>query len=231
MLESKIVVITGASSGIGQSTAIKLQNQGYTVIWGSRHIQRDTNIQQLLKGNSVSWDIDVSNEESVSALFSFVRERFGRLDALINCAGYVEPEGIFTTTLENWEKTITVNLTGTFLCCKYAGLLMKHSGGKIVNIASTAGLTPRPGWSAYAAAKSGVINFSSAVAEELSVYGIKIFVICPGRTATPLRKILAPMEDPNSIMQPDTVADTIVFCLSDAANPIEGQPILVRERF
>jgi len=56
-------------------------------------------------------------------------------------------------------------------------------------------------------------------------------VICPGRTATPLRKILAPTEDPKSIMQPDTVADTIVFCLTDAANPIEGQPILVRERF
>ncbi len=108
---------------------------------------------------------------------------------------------------------------------------MKQNGGKIINIASTAGLTPRPGWSAYAAAKSGVINFSSAVAEELASYDIKIFVICPGRTATPLRKILAPTEDPKSIMQPDTVADTIVFCLTDAANPIEGQPILVRERF
>ena len=185
----------------------------------------------MLKGRSVCQDVDVANESSVISLFGFVREHFGRLDALINCAGYVEPEGVFSTTLENWEKTITINLTGTFLCCKYASLLMKQNGGKIINIASTAGLTPRPGWSAYAAAKSGVINFSSAVAEELAAYDIKIFVICPGRTATPLRKILAPTEDPKSIMQPDTVADTIVFCLTDAANPIEGQPILVRERF
>ncbi|MFK2295356.1 SDR family NAD(P)-dependent oxidoreductase [Bacteroides fragilis] len=231
MLKNRVVVITGASSGIGQSTAIKLQDQGYIVVWSSRHIQDDLRIQKLLKGRSVCQDVDVANEASVISLFGFVREHFGRLDALINCAGYVEPEGVFSTTLENWEKTITINLTGTFLCCKYASLLMKQNGGKIINIASTAGLTPRPGWSAYAAAKSGVINFSSAVAEELAAYDIKIFVICPGRTATPLRKILAPTEDPKSIMQPDTVADTIVFCLTDAANPIEGQPILVRERF
>lgn len=231
MLKNRVVVITGASSGIGQSTAIKLQDQGYIVVWSSRHIQDDLRIQKLLKGRSVCQDVDVVNESSVISLFGFVREHFGRLDALINCAGYVEPEGVFSTTLENWEKTITINLTGTFLCCKYASLLMKQNGGKIINIASTAGLTPRPGWSAYAAAKSGVINFSSAVAEELAAYDIKIFVICPGRTATPLRKILAPTEDPKSIMQPDTVADTIVFCLTDAANPIEGQPILVRERF
>ena len=231
MLKNRVVVITGASSGIGQSTAIKLQDQGYIVVWSSRHIQDDLRIQKLLKGRSVCQDVDVANESSVISLFGFVREHFGRLDALINCAGYVEPEGVFSTTLEHWEKTITINLTGTFLCCKYASLLMKQNGGKIINIASTAGLTPRPGWSAYAAAKSGVINFSSAVAEELAAYDIKIFVICPGRTATPLRKILAPTEDPKSIMQPDTVADTIVFCLTDAANPIEGQPILVRERF
>lgn len=231
MLDNKVVIVTGASSGIGQSTAIKLQKQGYTVIWSSRHIENSLHIQSLIEGTSVCKDIDVADEKSVASLFDFVREYFGRLDALVNCAGYVEPEGLFSTTLENWEKTISINLTGTFLCCKYAGLLMKHSGGKIINIASTAGLTPRPGWSAYAAAKSGVINFSSAVAEELATYDIKIFVICPGRTATPLRKILAPTEDPQSIMQPDTVAETIVFCLTDAANPIEGQPILVRERF
>lgn len=231
MFENKVIVVTGASSGIGQSTALKLQEQGYIVVWVSRHIQGNIRIQEQIKGSSVSYDVNVADEGAVVTLFNFVRERFGRLDALVNCAGYVEPEGLFSTTLANWEKTISVNLTGTFLCCKYASLLMKQSGGKVINIASTAGLTPRPGWSAYAAAKSGVINFSSAIAEELAAYGIKIFVICPGRTATPLRKILAPTEDPKTIMQPTTVADTILFCLSDAADPIEGQPILVRERF
>lgn len=231
MFENKIIVVTGASSGIGQSTAVKLQEIGHTVVWVSRHAETDEYINSLLKGESVCKDTDVADEESVSALFKFVDERFGKIDSLINCAGYVEPEGLFSTTLENWRKTIDINLTGTFLCCKRASLLMKHFGGKIINVASTAGLTPRPGWAAYAAAKSGVINFSSAIAEELAAYNIKIFVICPGRTATPLRKILAPTEDPTTIMQPETVANTIMFCLSDAADPMEGQPILVRERF
>ena len=86
MLKNRVVVITGASSGIGQSTAIKLQDQGYIVVWSSRHIQDDLRIQKLLKGRSVCQDVDVANESSVISLFGFVREHFGRLDALINCA-------------------------------------------------------------------------------------------------------------------------------------------------
>ena len=230
-MENKVIIVTGASSGIGYHTALKLQESGDIIIWTSRAIEKNEEIKKHLKNNSILKNLDVSSEESVVDLINYVRDKYGRLDALINCAGYVDPESLFSTTLENWEKTLKVNLTGTFLCVKYAGLLMKKTGGKIVNIASTAGLTPRPGWSAYAAAKSGVINFSSAIAEELSGYGIKVFVIAPGRTATPLRKILAPNEDPQTIMQPQTVADMILFCLRPEADCIEGQPLLVRERF
>lgn len=230
-MENKVIIVTGASSGIGYQTALKLQESENVIIWTSRTIENDDEIKKQLKNNSILKNLDVSSEESVKSLIDYVRKTYGRLDALINCAGYVEPESLFSTTLENWEKTLKVNLTGTFLCVKYGGLLMKKTGGKIINIASTAGLTPRPGWSAYAAAKSGVINFSSAIAEELSGYGIKVFVIAPGRTATPLRKILAPNEDPQTIMQPQTVADMILFCLRPEADCIEGQPLLVRERF
>lgn len=230
-IDSKIAIVTGASSGIGYQTALKLQQKGYLVIWTSRRIEEDAEIKNILSKKSVCKNLDVSSEESVKNLMNYVQQTYGHLDVLINCAGYVDPENLFSTSLENWEKTIAVNLTGTFLCVKYAGLLMRKSGGKIVNIASTAGLTPRPGWSAYAASKSGVINFSSAIAEELSEYGIKVFVIAPGRTATPLRKILAPNEDPRTIMQPDVVANMIMFCLTAEADCIEGQPILVRERF
>ena len=231
MYSGKIIVITGASSGIGFSTAIKAQDLGATVIWGSRSIESDNEIKPLLKNGSVCKNLDVCSEKSVEDFFSFIKTEFGKIDALINCAGFVEPEGIFSTSLENWNKTLSTNLTGVFLCVKNAGLIMKNTGGRIINIASTAGLSPRPGWSAYAAAKSGVINFSHAISEELAQYNIKIFIICPGRTATPLRRILAPMENPKAIMQPETVSDTILFCLSDVASPMEGQTILVRERF
>ena len=107
---------------------------------------------------------------------------------------------------------------------------MKKNGGKVVNIASTAGLSARPGWSAYAASKAGVVNFSLTMAEELRVYGIKVFCICPGRTATDLRRKLAPNEDPTTIMQPDAVVNAVKYCLCDEADVLEGQPILVRER-
>lgn len=231
MEDKKIILITGASSGIGLSTALEAQNKGFTVIFASRNIESNESLKEKLINGSVLKNLDVSNEISVKNLFEFVKSKFGKLDALINCAGFVDPETMLATTLENWNATISINLTGTFLCCKYATNFMKKEGGTIVNVSSTAGLTPRPGWGAYAASKSAVIGFSASISEELAEYNIRVFVICPGRTATPLRKILAPTEDPHTIMQPETVSNTILFCLTKDASPLEGQPILVRERF
>lgn len=230
-MEHKVMVVTGASSGIGFCTAMLAQETGWQVIWISRKVEESEQARLACNDCSELYDADVSSEESVKRLFQYVAEKYDRLDALVNCAGYVDPQGLLATSLDNWDKTIRINLTGTFLCCKHAVPVMKEWGGKIVNISSTAGLTPRPGWSAYAASKGGIISFTEAIAEELAVYNIKVFTICPGRTATPLRKILAPNEDPTTIMQPQTVAKTILFCMSEEADPLEGQPILVRERF
>lgn len=230
-MKNKTYIVTGASSGIGYETAMLIQRNGGSVIWASRQIESNEDIAKQIKHGSFVKNIDVSNEASVRSFFNLLKEEKIQINGLINCAGFVEPNSLLNTTIENWMKTINVNLTGTFLCCKYATLHMKQNGGKIINLSSTAGLTPRPGWSAYAAAKSGIISFSNAIAEELKNYGIKVYVICPGRTATPLRKILAPTEDPKSIMQPIKVANIISLCLEDFADVLEGQPIIVRERF
>lgn len=231
MLLDKVILVTGASSGIGLATALAAQDKGASVIFASRNIENNDKFISLLKNNSFVKNVDVGNETSVRSLFETINNRFSKLDAIINCAGYVNPENLLSTSFENWQNTITTNLTGTFLISKHAVFMMKNAGGVIINISSTAGLTPRPGWSAYAASKSGVIGFSTAIAEELSEYHIKVFIICPGRTATPLRKILAPNENPSTIMQPETVSKTILFCLTDEAAPLEGQSIIVRERF
>src|SRR5690606_14864668 len=192
----RVILITGASSGIGFKTALKLQEKGDTVVWTSRNAETDNEIINNIKGDSIALNMDVSDENSVKNTFDKVQQKYGKLDGLINCAGFVDPFSLLMTDFENWKKTIDINLTGTYLTCKYATLIMKeNNNGKIVNVASTAGLTPRPGWSAYAAAKSGVINFSSAISEELAEYNIKVFIISPGRTATTLRKILEPSED------------------------------------
>lgn len=230
MVKGKIIVITGASQGIGKKLAIILSSHGAEVVLASRNKKRMESFAQQLHGNWMIQETDVCNEILVHTLMETVMAKYGRIDVLINNAGFVEPVGLLEMSLELWNKTITTNLTGCFLCTREAVRFMKKGGGKIINIASTAGLTARPGWSAYAASKAGVINFSLAMAEELRTNNIKVFCICPGRTATDLRKKLAPNEDPTTIMLPEVVVKIIEYCLSDDANVLEGQPLLVRER-
>ena len=227
---SNIILIIGASSGIGLSTAQKLaEDERNIIICSSRNIEQKSPF--IGKQNVILKNVDVVDEKSVHSLCNFISVKYKKIDVIINCAGYVKPLGIFETSLEDWRKTLEVNLTGVFIITKYGAALMKEKGGKIINISSTAGLTPRPGWSAYAAAKSGVINFSTTMSEELKAYGIRVYCICPGRTATPLRKILAPNEDPMTIMQPQAVADVIQSMMDDCSNVLEGQAIVVRDRY
>jgi 3-oxoacyl-[acyl-carrier protein] reductase len=134
------------------------------------------------------------------------------------------------TSLKTWDLTMKTNLTGTFITTREALRYMKKTGGKIINIASTAGTGPRPGWCAYAASKAGVINFSMSIAKELESYNIKVFCLCPAGTATDLRKKLVPDEDPTTIMQPEDVVNVVEYCLSDEADVIESQPIIIRVR-
>lgn len=227
----KVVVVTGSRTGIGLEVGLAALETGAKVIFCSRDIEKNPPEVLKDKKNYCIKNLDVGNETSVKEFFSYVEEKYGFVSILVNNAGYVNPMGLLDTTLENWNTTININLTGTFLCTKFAVRLMKARGGKIINISSTAALTPRPGWSAYAAAKSGIISFSSAMAEELKEYAIKIFVFCPGRTATPLRKILAPQEDPSTIMQPEAVSKIIKMSFYDDFDVLEGQPIVIRERF
>ena len=101
---------------------------------------------------------------------------------------------------------------------------------KILNVASTAGITSRPGWLAYASSKAAVVSLSATLADELAGSGIKVYSISPGRTATELRRKLAPEEDPATIMQPGQVADVIAQLMSDAEITLDGQNIVVRTR-
>jgi 3-oxoacyl-[acyl-carrier protein] reductase len=230
MVKGKIIVITGASRGIGKTLAIELSKHGANVVLASRDQSRMKSFKDQLRGNWMIQKTNVRDEQSVCNLIAAVMAKYGRIDVLINNAGFVEPVGLLETSLELWQQTIETNLTGCFLCTKETVKFMKKTGGKIINIGSTAGLTARPGWSAYAASKAGVVNFSLTMAEELRANNIRVFCICPGRTATDLRKKLAPNEDPTTIMQPKAIVETIEYCISDAANVLEGQPILVRER-
>lgn len=230
MTSERVIIVTGASQGIGEETVRTLSAVGHRVILASRNAGKMEQIAATLPSEHLVLETDVSSEYSVRCMIEGTMERFGRIDALVNNAGSVEPLGLLEMNLSQWRSMIDTNLTGTFLCTREAVKYMKKQGGRIVNIASTAGLTPRPGWSGYAASKAGVISFSQAMSEELRVYNILVFCICPGRTATNLRKRLAPHEDPTTIMQPQAVADTIAYCLTPEARVLEGQVLQVRER-
>ena len=124
--------------------------------------------QEIGRYTSVYYEcFDIRNECRVIEFIRNVVNRYGRINFLINNAGYVKPLSLLETTLDDWKEQIDINLTGAFLMTREVVRYMKEYGGKIINIASTAGLSPRPGWSAYAASKAALINFSLTMSEEL----------------------------------------------------------------
>jgi NAD(P)-dependent dehydrogenase (short-subunit alcohol dehydrogenase family) len=231
----KTAVVTGASRGIGREISLALARRGMNVVLVARSRKALEQLADEIGGRSAgsvsALAADVRDEGQVIDVVKRTAETFGAIDCLVNNAGFVDPVGILEMTADNWDRVMETNLRGTFLFTReVVRYSMKEHGGKIINIASTAGTSPRPGWSAYAASKAGVVNFSLTMSEELKEYGIKVYCISPGRTATELRRILAPDEDPSTILQPENIAETVVFLLSPAGDYVDGQSIVVRRR-
>lgn len=232
----KVAIITGASRGIGQSIAVSLALRGYSIAAIARSVdglaETEARVLEAISDENVeiaTFEADLQDPSAVEEVFNAVRTRFGGASVLVNNAGYVDPVGLLETTLENWNKTLATNLTATMLCTQRFVLWNKSLGGKIINIASTAGMSARPGWSAYAAAKAGLINFSLTMSEELKPYDIKVYCVCPGRTATQLREKLAPNEDQSTILQPNAVGNLVATLCSASGDFIDQQPIVIRK--
>ncbi len=128
------------------------------------------------------------------------------------------------------KKTYKVNVLSMFTIIRETVRYMKDTGGKILNVASTAGTSPRPGWLAYSSSKAAVISMSQTLSEELAEYGIKVYCVSPGRCATDLRRALAPDEDQTKIMQPEDVAEVIENLLENIGMCLDGQNIIVRQQ-
>jgi 3-oxoacyl-[acyl-carrier protein] reductase len=227
-------LITGASRGIGRAIAIELSQrediQNFVLI--ARDIEQLKETKRLM--NPLKrvdlFSIDFSDIHEVESNMQNIVRDYKNIEILVNNAGYVEPRSLLETSAENWETTFRVNVTSLFLVTREVVKNMKKTGGKIINIASTAGISARPGWLAYAASKAAVINMTSTLSEELKEYGIKVYCVSPGRCATDLRKKLAPDEDPTTIMQPEDVAYTISNLVSPIGDFLDGQNIVVRQQ-
>jgi short-subunit dehydrogenase len=231
----KVCVITGASQGIGRAAAIRMSREPdvSVVVLIARAVAglEETATAMNREGTHVELiGYDLMDLDGIPELVRGIHDKFGSIDVLLNIAGYADPQSLLDTEIDNIVKTYTINVFAMLLLIREVARYMYDRPAKILNVASTAGITSRPGWLAYASSKAAVVSMSATLADELAGSGIKIYSISPGRTATELRRKLAPEEDPSKIMQPSHVADVIAQLMSDSETTLDGQNIVVRLR-
>ncbi len=240
--KDKVVLVTGASRGIGKSTALEFAKEGATVIVNSfSHVEKGKEVVkeiEQLGSKSLLIKCDVSNGIQVKKMISIIIKKFGRIDILINNAGFVKDGELFSLSLEDFKKTLDVNLLGVFLCIKYAAKeMIKRKKGKIVNVSSIRGLEncARKDIIDYSAAKAGVINLTKSLAKELTPKGINVNCVAPGITNTEIIKGLTGEARRKAIdgtllkrmAEPTEIAKTILFLASDDASYITGECLVV----
>lgn len=227
-------IISGTSSGIGRATAIMLSQMNIykNIVFIGRNIGgMEETVREMSSDVNVSIRlVDLCIPQDIPSVIEDIAAQYGTIDCLINVAGYTEPASLFATSYENIMTTYSVNVFAPLVLIKECAKHMKKRGGKILNVASTAGMTPRPGWISYSSSKAALISISQTLTEELAEYGIKIYCISPGRCATKLRKKLAPDEDPETIMQPEEVAKVICELIDTKESCLDGQNIVIRKK-
>jgi NAD(P)-dependent dehydrogenase (short-subunit alcohol dehydrogenase family) len=232
-LDGKIAVVTGGLSGIGAAIAKRMAGEGATVIAADR----STEILTLGSGPLLALHVDVQDASSVDSMMRTVIARYGRLDCMVNSAGIGSDIPFLQTSLESFDRILSVNLRGTFIMGQSAARAMKESGGgSIVNIASVSGITGNAGRSAYGASKWGVVGLSRVMAIDLANFNIRVNVIAPGAVETPLVDQMLPDLEARQwtehtplhrYARPEEVAGSAVFLCSGDASFITGHVLVV----
>ena len=233
----KTCIITGAGTGIARAAAIALAENSeiknfVLLSLGMEDLEETKRLmQEKFTGEQevLLYDQDVTKYDEVQKIIDDAYTRFGSIDILLNIAGYSKERSFMDTSLEMFKLTFEINVVAMFFITQAVVRYMKESGGVIVNVASTSGSTPRPGWLAYAASKSAVIGFSRTLTYEVKDFGIKVFNVSPGRCATAMRRELRPDEDATKIMQPEEVGNLISMFVKTPDCNIDGQDIIVRK--
>jgi NAD(P)-dependent dehydrogenase (short-subunit alcohol dehydrogenase family) len=240
-LDGKVVVITGASSGIGREAALLFSDEGASVCVAD--ISAEAGEQTAAECREAFFqEVDVTNSASVETLYRTTRERYGGVDVLYNNAG-IMPEGdesVTDTSEEVWERVLRVNATGVFLCCKH-GIphLLERGGGSVINVASFVAMmgaaSPQV---AYTASKGAVLSMTRELAVEFARQGVRVNALCPGPVETPLlmrlfeddqaaferRRVHLPM---GRLAKPREIAQGALFLASDESSYVTGATFLV----
>jgi NAD(P)-dependent dehydrogenase (short-subunit alcohol dehydrogenase family) len=242
-LRGKVGIVTGGTSGIGRDTAVLFAKAGVkVVVAGRREVEGKETIDLVRAGGGDGLFVktDVSLAADVQALVRKTVEKFGRLDIAFNNAGI---EGsvipIAEQSEEDWDRTIGINLKGTWLCLKYEiqQMLKQGGGGAIVNMASVAGLIGSAGFATYCASKHGVMGLTKSAALETARNGIRINVVCPAVIETPMgervfggpeiRDYAVGLHPIGRFGTPMEVAEAVVWMCSDRASFMTGQSLVL----
>lgn len=235
MLSRKTVVVTGAESGIGQAIALACVEAGADVCAAGLNADglKETVAQAKADqgGSIVDCRVDICNADEVGALFKFVTERLGQLDAVVANAGIIALCPFEELTPDEWQRMISVNLTGTFLTLWHAAriLIKQGRGGSLIATGSSTAVRPVPKCAAYIASKGGIHAMMAALALELGPHKIRVNTLVPGQTATaPLRAIDGYLENAAKVLplqevaEPEELARFVAFALSDGVPHMTG---------
>jgi NAD(P)-dependent dehydrogenase (short-subunit alcohol dehydrogenase family) len=239
--EDKVVLLTGAASGIGRASVLRLAEEGAALFCAD--VQSDA-VHEAAKeaagrGSEAEARVcDVSRPEDISSTVTACIDRFGKLDSLCNAAGVLHMVHFHELALEDWNRVLSVNLTGAMLMCQAALPHLLATSGNIVNVCSTSALAGLPWGTAYAASKGGLLAFTYALAIEYGRQGLRANAVCPGSVTTPMTETATMPEDfDTSLIQrvmpldkprgPETVAGVIALLASEDAAHMNGEYVRV----
>src|SRR5919199_2416049 len=238
-LEGKVAFVTGAASGIGRATALRLGEEGARVAAADLNAEGAAATAVAIGRDALGLALDVTDAASVRAAVGEAGRRLGAIDILVNCAGWDKVEPFLDNSEETWDRVLDINLKGVIRCTRAVldGMIARGSGC-IVSVSSDAGRVGSSGEVVYSGAKAGIIGFSKGVARETARHGLRVNVVCPGPTDTPL---MAATSEANPrlgealvkaipfrrLARPEEIAAAAVFLSSEDASFITGQTLSV----
>ncbi|MBC3191790.1 glucose 1-dehydrogenase [Pseudonocardia sp. C8] len=236
-LAKKVCVVTGAGRGIGRAIAARAASAGGVVVVADIDRAAADEMAEALGGDATGAHVDVASRESVDALVGGVVDRFGRIDVLVNNAGWDKAGPFVDSDPADWDRIIRINLYGVLHTSRAVLPLMAEQGhGSVVNIASDAGRVGSSGEAVYSATKGGIIAFTKTTARELARSGVRVNCVCPGPTDTDLLASFAGEKLRNALVKaiplgrvgdPADVANAVVFLAGDEAGFVTGQTLSV----